>query len=60
MLSRLGDGVIMALEHERLPIAAVQFHPESLMTLKEEVGFRIVQNVVRTLVARPRPKAVAS
>jgi anthranilate synthase len=45
------DGVVMAIEHERLPIAAVQFHPESIMTLKEEVGFRIVQNVVRSLVA---------
>jgi anthranilate synthase len=45
------DGVVMAIEHERLPIAAVQFHPESIMTLKEEVGFRIVQNVVRMFVA---------
>lgn len=44
------DGVIMALEHERLPIAAVQFHPESIMTLKDEIGYRIVQNVVRTLI----------
>ncbi len=44
------DGVVMAIEHERLPIAAVQFHPESIMTLKEDVGFRIVQNVVRALV----------
>ncbi len=41
----------MAIEHERLPIAAVQFHPESILTLREDVGFRIVQNVVRSLVA---------
>src|SRR5690606_32974915 len=27
------DGVIMAIEHESEPIAAVQFHPESIMTL---------------------------
>ncbi|MEK6620349.1 MAG: anthranilate synthase component I [Chloroflexota bacterium] len=45
------DGVVMAIEHERLPIAAVQFHPESILTLREDVGFRIVQNVVRSLVA---------
>jgi anthranilate synthase len=46
------DGVIMAIEHERLPIAAVQFHPESILTLKEEVGARIVRNVVTHLLAR--------
>jgi anthranilate synthase len=51
------DGVIMALEHESLPIAAVQFHPESILTLKEEVGARIVRNVMERLVSR-RPVLV--
>jgi anthranilate synthase len=46
------DGVIMALEHDRLPIAAVQFHPESILTLKDEIGSRIVRNVMDRLVAR--------
>ncbi len=50
VIATSSDGVIMAIEHERLPIAAVQFHPESIMTLREEVGFRIIQNVLRTLV----------
>jgi anthranilate synthase len=44
------DGVIMAIEHQTLPIAGVQFHPESIMTLAEGVGLAIVQNVVRLLV----------
>ena len=26
------DGVLMAMEHEELPIFAVQFHPESILT----------------------------
>ncbi|MBD2775474.1 anthranilate synthase [Iningainema tapete] len=41
------DGVIMGIEHKTLPIAAVQFHPESIMTLAGGVGLRIVTNVVR-------------
>ncbi|MBM4434481.1 MAG: anthranilate synthase component I [Chloroflexi bacterium] len=46
------DGVIMAIEHETLPVAAVQFHPESILTLKEETGARIVRNVIERLFAR--------
>jgi anthranilate synthase len=42
--------VIMAVEHTELPVAAVQFHPESIMSLGEDVGMRLVANVMRTLV----------
>ncbi len=47
------DGVIMALEHAELPIAAVQFHPESILTLRDAIGARIVRNVVAGLARRP-------
>jgi anthranilate synthase len=43
------DGVIMAVEHRTLPLAAVQFHPESIMTLGEDVGLRLLANVMRML-----------
>jgi anthranilate synthase len=43
------DGVIMAVEHVGVPLAAVQFHPESLMTLDGEVGLRLLANVVERL-----------
>jgi anthranilate synthase len=43
------DGVVMAIEHADLPLAAVQFHPESLMTLGDQIGLRLIANVVRTL-----------
>jgi len=42
------DDVIMGIEHKTLPIAAVQFHPESIMSLSGEVGLAIINNVIRT------------
>lgn len=49
------DGVIMAIEHTELPLAAVQFHPESLMSLEGEVGLRLVNNVVAQLARSTAP-----
>jgi anthranilate synthase len=40
------DGKVMAVEHTELPIKAVQFHPESIMTLGDQVGYKLVENVV--------------
>jgi anthranilate synthase len=46
------DGVVMAFEHSREPIAAVQFHPESIMTLGGDAGMRMIENVVAHLTVR--------
>ncbi|MXN65643.1 anthranilate synthase component I [Stappia sp. GBMRC 2046] len=54
--SRTDDGVIMAFEHSSEPIAAVQFHPESIMSLDQEAGHRIIRNVITKLVKK-REKA---
>src|SRR5262249_20713812 len=43
------DGVVMAIEHATLPRAAVQFHPESILTLEGELGLRLLRNVVAKL-----------
>ncbi|RCL03432.1 MAG: anthranilate synthase [Candidatus Tokpelaia sp. JSC161] len=40
------DGIIMGIEHKREPVTAVQFHPESIMTLHENIGMRIIENIV--------------
>jgi anthranilate synthase len=45
------DGVVMAVEHAHLPLAAVQFHPESIMSLEGDVGLRLLRNVVTGLTA---------
>ncbi|MEM7253461.1 MAG: anthranilate synthase component I [Pseudomonadota bacterium] len=47
--ARTEDGTIMALEHHDQPIAAVQFHPESILTLEGEVGRQLIHNVVLQL-----------
>ena len=46
------DGIIMAIEHKSEPVAAVQFHPESIMSLGQEAGLRMVENVVAHLPQR--------
>jgi len=51
------DGVIMAFEHRNEPIAAVQFHPESIMTLGQNAGMRMIENVVAHLPRRAKVKA---
>lgn len=43
------DGIIMAIEHHVLPIAAVQFHPESILSLENDVGLKIIANVIESL-----------
>lgn len=49
--ARSEDGVIMAIAHKTAPMAAVQFHPESIMSLGRNAGFRIIENVVTQLGA---------
>jgi len=51
------DGVVMAFEHRSEPIAAVQFHPESIMTLGQNAGMRMIENVVAHLPRKARHKA---
>ena len=41
------EGIVMAVEHPALPVAAVQFHPESILTLDDDAGLAVVQNVMR-------------
>ncbi|MBT8146556.1 MAG: anthranilate synthase component I, partial [Gammaproteobacteria bacterium] len=40
------DDVPMAVEHKSLPLMAVQFHPESILTLEGNAGLKLIANVV--------------
>ncbi len=51
------DGTVMGIEHMKEPIAAVQFHPESIMTLGGDAGMRMIENVVAHLAKRAKIKA---
>lgn len=46
------DGVIMAIEHQTLPIFAVQFHPESILSMRGEVGLALLNNAMAAFKER--------
>jgi anthranilate synthase len=41
--------IIMGVRHKELRIEAVQFHPESILTLEDDCGLKLMENVVRIL-----------
>lgn len=51
MTARSDDGEVMAIEHTTLAMSAVQFHPESIMTLAEDAGRRVIANAIDSLLA---------
>ncbi len=49
--ARSEDGTVMAIQHERLPIVGLQFHPESILT---DGGYSLLANFLR-LAGLPAP-----
>ncbi|MFK7901529.1 MAG: anthranilate synthase component I, partial [Nitratireductor sp.] len=47
--AQTSDGVIMGIEHKTERVAAVQFHPESIMSLGGDAGLKMIENVVANL-----------
>jgi anthranilate synthase len=46
------DGVIMGVRHKHLPLEAVQFHPESILSAESDNGMKLMENVLRLLPRR--------
>ena len=40
------DNEIMGIKHKELAIEGVQFHPESILSMQGENGFKMIENVV--------------
>ena len=55
------DGIIMGVRHRTLPMEAVQFHPESILTLEGDHGLRLIENMIRILGrVRGRAREIAA
>jgi anthranilate synthase len=52
-------GLVMAIRHRRLPLAAVQFHPESILSAAGGTGLALIANAMRGLAAAPGANAAA-
>jgi len=50
VIARNEHDMVMAIRHKTLPLAAVQFHPESILSMDARAGHRIVENVLATLL----------
>ena len=49
IIAETEEGIIMALKHRELPVYSVQFHPESILTLTEQSGFRLIRQVIEIM-----------
>lgn len=56
VIARSGDGTVMALEHEELPMLGLQFHPDSFATASGEAMIRdFVRAALHELDEEARP-----
>ncbi len=49
------DGIIMGVRHRSLPIEAVQFHPESILTLERDCGLLLIENMIENYARSAAP-----
>jgi anthranilate synthase len=57
--ARTPDSVVMAIEHKTLPVSAVQFHPESILSLGSNCGAKIIRNVMHSFTMHNSHEKIA-
>ena len=50
--SAMLDDVVMAVRHKQYPVEGVQFHPESILTSKDENGLKIIKNLTEAFILK--------
>ena len=50
--AKTDTGLIMGLRHKTLPVASVQFHPESILTLKDQTGLRMINKMLGEMTCK--------
>lgn len=49
MIAENEHGHVMAIKHRTLPIQAVQFHPESILSMQDDLGLSLINNAIEQL-----------
>lgn len=44
--ARSEEGIVMAISHRDKPVQAVQFHPETILSLPNQAGLKIINNLM--------------
>jgi len=47
------NGIVMGIQHKKLPIFGVQFHPESILT---PTGGKIIENIIKIAAGTKKPQ----
>lgn len=47
IIAKTNEGLVMGISHKDKPLWAVQFHPESIMSMDSDLGYHLIENVIK-------------
>lgn len=54
VIAKTEDDIIMAVAHKQRPVYAVQFHPETILSMGQQAGLRIIFNLMDLINEKTR------